>query len=119
MEKVKKPKTADFNELRLKSRKSISNPAKNMMYNKPIEANILTAASISNKPKPCVPTAMPARINPTILGTRMMRKSIGASNMMNNKSANCSTGSLIGSVKLYVNIMMGDFYAANVAFLSG
>ena len=75
---------------------SKSNPAKNIIYNKPMVEKSLIDESFSSKPNPKGPIRTPDSINPMMPGMRNLRKTMGESKIINNINEKIKTGFVKG-----------------------
>ena len=96
--KVYKPKPKLFHLFFLKSPISISKPAKNIIYSKPVVPVTTMLLSRANTLKPCGPITAPAIIKPIKCGTLILFSNSGAAKMIINNIRNFSTGSSIGKL---------------------
>ena len=95
--KVRIPKTILLFLFFLKSFKSISRPAINIMYNKPTVPNRTMLELLNNKLNPWGPTKTPAIINPIIPGNFSFFANKGAERIIISTRAKTSTGSFKGN----------------------
>ena len=105
IEKVKNPKTKLFLVFFLKSTKSISSPAKNIMYNNPAVPESIIPSSRRIKFTPFGPINAPAIINPNKAGILILFNKIGVNNMITRIIKNFNTGFVNGKVvsKIFIS----------------
>ena len=82
----------------LKSAKSISNPAMNMIYKSPTVPKRTILLSLAIRFSPKGPTTTPAMINPIRCGMRILFNNIGENRMINKMSEKINTGLLSGKL---------------------
>jgi len=98
IEKVKNPKTKLFLVFFLKSTKSISSPAKNIMYNNPAVPESIIPSSRRIKFTPFGPINAPAIIKPNRAGILILFNKIGVNNIITRINKNFNTGFVKGKV---------------------
>ena len=95
MPNVRPPKIALRFRCLMNSKRSISNPARNMMYNSPIVPRSTMVGSRSSTPREFGPRTMPATSSTTDEGMPR-RPSSGAARSTSRTTVNTATGSLSG-----------------------
>jgi hypothetical protein len=101
------PKTILLLLLRLKSTIFISSPAMNIMYSNPIEPSNSMADDIEIILNPFGPNATPERITPTTPGNLIKREMMGAIKIINIKTRNNKTLSVIGKL---IDVFISMFF---------
>ena len=100
IKKVYIPKVRLFHLFFLKSPKSISSPAKNIIYSNPAVPERMILLSLNTRLNPLGPITAPAIINPNKWGILNLFSNNGAANIIIRINKNFNTGSVNGKVIL-------------------
>ena len=86
--------------------KSISKPARNMIYSSPTLPKSSNELSRSKMFRPCSPISMPASTIPMMCGMRSLPIMMGANRMISSTTKNISVGLVMGKYDIIVLFML-------------
>ena len=96
MRHVSMPNSRNRREFFFTLSRSISSPARNMMYSSPTLPNSSKESSRSRMFSPCSPMAMPASTMPMMWGMRSLPITIGANRIISSTTKKMSVGLSMG-----------------------
>lgn len=102
---VKSPKMRNRREFFLTLSRSISSPARNMIYSSPTLPKSSNDESRVRMSSPFCPITMPANTMPMMCGIRSLPMMMGANNMIISTTKNISVGLVIGKYAVKYSIL--------------